>query len=87
MPPSTLPFRFQIVNKFGRFLRSTGLNLLPLDPKKLCKAAVRQTGLSDFGDNYFMAGLHKLCESAEQDANLNIIGRFGIKEAIRTAVG
>lgn len=79
---NTLPFRFQLVNSFGRFLRSLGLNILQLDADRLCKAAVRQAGLSDFGDDYFRVGLEKLVESTEQDADLNMIGRFGLKEAI-----
>jgi hypothetical protein len=79
---STLPPRFRLINSLGRSLRATGLNILPLNEERLCKAAVRQTGLSDFGHDYFREGLRKLCESAEQDANLNIVGRFGLKEAI-----
>lgn len=46
------------------------------------KAAQRQAGLSDFGDDYFRVGLRKLVESAENEANLNTIGRYGLREGI-----
>ncbi len=79
---NSLPFRFRLINNIGRFLRSTGLDLLHFDEERLCRTAVRQTGLTDFGDDYFRVGLRKLVESLEQEAELNFIGRFGMREAI-----
>lgn len=79
---TVLPLRFQVINSLGRSLHSAGLNIIPLEEEGLLRAAMRQTGLSDFGDDYFRAGLQRLLESAEQDAALNTIGRFGHREAV-----
>ena len=79
---STLPLQFRLINRLGRSLHSAGLEMVPLEEEGLLRAARRQTGLSDFGDDYFRAGLRVLLESAEQDAALNTIGRFGHREAI-----
>jgi len=47
----------------------------PLQPETLLAKAREQTGLSDFGDPAFRQALQVLCESAEQELDLNAIGR------------
>lgn len=78
---SSIPLHFRLINGIGRSLRSVGVKV-GLDEESLCQSAARQTGLSDFGDDYFRAGLRKLVESLESDANLTTIGRLGHRLAI-----
>ncbi|MDF8334932.1 sulfotransferase family protein [Novosphingobium cyanobacteriorum] len=47
----------------------------PFNPAHLLAAAREQTGLSDFGGDYFYEALDRLCHSAEQDLELSPVGR------------
>lgn len=47
----------------------------PFDPAALLAAAQARTGLSDFGPDYFREVLAELCRSAEQELDLNPVGR------------
>ena len=46
-----------------------------LDDESLSSAAIKQTGLTDFGDPHYREGLTRLIESAENDAKLHLLGR------------
>lgn len=45
-------------------------------PNWLMQAASNRTGLDDFGDQAFMTGLERLCQSLNEDAHLNAYGRL-----------
>lgn len=47
----------------------------PFNPDALIAAAQAKTGLADFGPDYFREALDMLCLSAEQDLDLNAVGR------------
>ena len=47
------------------------------DAEALLLAACQETGLDDFGDDDFLAGLRVLTESIEEEAELSLGGRFG----------
>lgn len=47
------PLTLRALDAAGRALESVGVSLAPLDDQKLCAAACRKTGLSDFGDERF----------------------------------
>lgn len=47
----------------------------PFDPAALLAAARQRTGLEDFGEEPFREALQVLCESAEQELDLNALGR------------
>ncbi len=47
----------------------------PFEPEALLRKACDKTGLSDFGDAGFREALQVLCESAEDELDLNAIGR------------
>ena len=72
-PP--LPLRFRLWNKVAQYLRADRLRFASLDEEHLHKAAMKETGLTDFGDPYHREGLLTLIESAEKDANLHVLGR------------
>ena len=66
-PP--LPLRFRLWNKVAHYLRADRLRFASLDEEHLHKAAMKETGLTDFGDPYHREGLLTLIESARKDAN------------------
>ena len=47
---------------------------VPLDSESLIAAAIRTTGLSDFGVDDWREPFEILCKSLEEDAGLNLLG-------------
>jgi hypothetical protein len=66
----------RLINATGRTASRLGLKLPDLRPKALMAAAVQRTGLDDFGPGPFRAGLERLALAAEQEAELNAMGRI-----------
>ena len=68
-------------------LRTAGIEMLSLHPEVLLREACKRTGLQEtmLGDLEVTA-LNKLCESAEQDAQLHSIGRYAVREVIVSAL-
>lgn len=65
----------------GDDLRATNSRLGPLledrwpfDPERLMASAREQTGLADFGPEYFRPALDMICKSAREDLDLNPVG-------------
>lgn len=56
-------------------LAPVALERWPFDAEKLLTAARGKTGLDDFGDTRFRTALQVLCESAEEELDLNPVGR------------
>ncbi len=81
-PRPSLPLRLRALNTVGRHLGAARLPLVALDEEALVQAAVRETGLSEFGDSYHREGLLRLLESAENDAALHLSGQVAFREAI-----
>lgn len=77
-----LPLLYKIINAIGALLVTARLPLMRLDEESVCAAAIKQTGLKDFGDPYYRQGLLKLLESAEKDANLHPIGRYMMHDLV-----
>ncbi|MEE4255708.1 MAG: sulfotransferase [Bacteroidales bacterium] len=53
-----------------------------LDIEKLKQAAIKKTGLQDFGDPYFEEGLERLITLGNADTNLNNIGKLLLKSSL-----
>lgn len=68
---STLGWPLRFLNGTAKHLRTGS----PLNEESLSSAAIKQTGLTDFGDLHYRQGLISLIESAENDAKLHFIGR------------
>ena len=79
---SSLPLGFRFLNVAGRSLRTMHLPMARLDEETVLEAAVKETGLTDFGAPYFREGLLRLLESAEEDAALHFVGRLAYRETI-----
>lgn len=77
-----LPLPFRTINAAGAALNARGLARVRLREEPLLGAAMRQTGLSDFGDPGFLDGLRALLTSAERDANLHFVGRLSLRQFV-----
>ena len=72
------PYRPRLVrfaNAIGKALKDTGFSD-GLQVDRLLASATRKTGLTDFGDEWFLEGLQKLVDSVNSEARLTFTGRF-----------
>lgn len=67
------PLRVAIANRAGRLARKAGLGH-DLDVDRLIAEARKKTGLSDFGDEWFLQPLNVLVKSINEEANLTTVG-------------
>ena len=81
-PRPSLPLRLRIVNTVGKHLGAARLPVAALNEEALVQAAVKATGLSEFGDGYHREGLLRLLESVENDAALHLSGQLTVRETI-----
>lgn len=70
------PIGLRLINGVGGALRAAGLPLVGLDEASLLQRAVRNTRLSDFGDESFRVPLRRLLDAFEQEAALTVLGRM-----------
>jgi hypothetical protein len=56
-PRTPLSLRFRLLNKVGKHLGAARLPVAGLDEETLVQAAVKETGLTDFGSSYYREGL------------------------------
>tara|TARA_R110002072_G_scaffold12369_3_gene53680 strand:+ start:734 stop:1969 length:1236 start_codon:yes stop_codon:yes gene_type:complete len=78
-PSPDQPTAIKLINRIGRVMSKVGIErprLLPIET--LVRAAKKQTGLSDFGDESFMPALEKLAVSLEREARLSQLGRIAV---------
>lgn len=78
----SLPLRLQVVNTVGKHLGAARLPVVSLREEALVQAAVKETGLTDFGDSYYRESLLRLLESADNDAALHLSGQVALREVI-----
>lgn len=72
--PPPHPEWLERLNAEGRIMNARAI--VPLDPAELIETAMRDTGLSDFGDDDWRAPFAMLCKSLEEDADLTFWGRI-----------
>jgi hypothetical protein len=82
-----LPLPIRLVNGGFAALGPLGKRVLGLNPDALMAQAVKSSGLSDFGDDYFRGPLQRFCDSLEQDAKLTGLGRIIAKKEILRLLG
>lgn len=58
-----------------------------LDAEWLCDCVARETGLSDFGDDWFRGPLRVLVEALLEEAALNPVGMFGAYGQLKKVIG
>jgi hypothetical protein len=79
-----IPWRYRALDAAARRI---GLDRLPaarFREATLSEAASRKVGLADFGDPHYREGLNRLLDSLEHEADLSVIGRFGIHGMVVT---
>jgi len=74
--PSYRPLWLRLINSMGSTLKSVNVPLASLSEESLLAAALRQTRLSDWGDDSFRLPFNILLQSLEKEANLNFFGRY-----------
>ena len=62
------------INSEGAFMDIEGV--VPLDPESLIRSACLETGLDDFGEDYWREPFEVLCQDLNGDAELNLMGRL-----------
>ena len=69
------PLPIALFNRAGRMAERMGLGG-SLQVERMIAAAKRKTGLTDFGDDWFMEPLNILVKSINQEAHLNTLGNM-----------
>jgi hypothetical protein len=89
MPTLTaqLPLALRLFNRGFAGLGGLGQGLISLQPDALMRKACKQTGLSDYGSDYFHGPLQRLCDSLEQDAHLTGLGRAIARQDLLRLLG
>lgn len=82
-----LPLPVRIFNGGFAGLGPLGRRLVDLTPQRLMDKACQQTGLTDYGSDYFLAPLTRLCTSLEQDARLSGLGRIIARQDLLRLLG
>jgi len=57
-----------------------------LNPDELIEAAVKETGLDDFGTDSFREGLDVYCESVSKEARLNAVGLMAVPASVTASL-
>ena len=70
----------RLINTLGYRFVKNGFSFIQLDEKTLLDKACAQTGLEDFGDDWFREALRVLLRSYETDAQLSFVGRICVHE-------
>jgi hypothetical protein len=74
--------RLRVLNTVGKHLGAARLPFVALDEEVLLEAAVKATGLTEFGNGSHREGLLRLLESVEKDASLHLSGQLAYRETI-----
>lgn len=78
--PQERPEWVQRINDEGRWMDISGV--VPLDEASLLSAAMRSTGLSDFGPDDWLAPFRVYIKALEEEADLNMLGRIRTRSEI-----
>ena len=78
--PSPLPIR--AINRVGGFINALGAGHASLEPQSLIEAAIKQSGLDDFGEGPHLDALQRLCTALEDEAQLSFLGRYLVRHQL-----
>ena len=79
--PPARPDWVKRLNEEGECMDSRGV--VPLSPGSMIDAAMRSTGLSDFGVDDWREPFEVLCKSFDEDADLNLMGRIKVRHDLQ----
>lgn len=77
--PPHQPWGLRAINAVGRRLARDGAGWIDISPAALMARAERETGLRDWGPENFREALDVLTRSLDQDARMNLGGRFVVR--------
>ena len=77
-----LPLSLKVISVIAKLMNALDLPPTRLDEDSVCTSAMKEAGLSDFGDPYFREGLRELLRSCQQDADLHPIGCMVARDMI-----
>ena len=78
---ATQPTAVRAINAVGGAVQRLGLRPR-LEDRSLLDAAVKSTGLTDFGSDDFREGLRRLCTALDGEAQLTTIGRVAARKRL-----
>jgi hypothetical protein len=78
-----LSFPIRMLNRVGAGLESLHLRIARLEAEALIAQARHETGLTDWGDDLFLADIKVLIESFEHNSALHLLGRLGFRQEFR----
>ena len=70
-----MPLPVRLMNLVGRGANAIGIQPIDLSLDKLLQTAMKNTGLTDFGEEDFRQPLALLLDSLEREADLSLLGR------------
>lgn len=70
------PLGVKLINAVGRWASAVGVEPVSLAEDRVIDKAVRKAGSSDFGGEDFREGLRRFLASAENEAELTLLGRL-----------
>jgi len=76
------PLAVRLINGSGRAFKRLGLSFPSLQTGVLLNAAIKKTGLKDFGDPSFREGMEAFVNSARREGDLNLVGRIAVREHV-----
>jgi hypothetical protein len=87
LPEPFRPLPIRAFNGVGRALARGGIHPFRFDHETVMRMASKATGLDDYGDESFLPGLRKLTQSLEEDAQLNLFGRYFARRQLLELLG
>lgn len=81
-PSPHQPRLVRALNWAGAQAARASLRQNPLSAEALMAAAIRRTGLEDFGEPSFRTGLEHLVASLEDEARLSLVGRIATRQML-----
>ena len=81
-PSPKFPLPVRVLNAVGKATHAKSLKRFKLEETALKEAAVRATGLSDFGSAHFEGGLRVLLASLKLDTSLHFFGQLLLRQTI-----
>ncbi|MEM7138044.1 MAG: sulfotransferase [Myxococcota bacterium] len=80
------PLGVKVINSVGRAVSAFGMKPISLDAEQLIAKAIKKVGVSDFGGEDFKEGLERFLTSAEEEAELTVLGRIIAQSTVSSAL-
>lgn len=82
-----MPWLARLINGLGKTYMHINPKALPLDSDYLHEKAMKDTGLTDFGDPYYLEGLHVLLRDLSKNVESSFMGRLKMQDVLLRQLG